>query len=602
MNHPFVSNFVFVILATILGIGFAKLVRIVVPKSRKKLEGAHETIAGVSARSECAFCGKPVRQDSRWNQKMHRAINSEIRSGWNQVTYENIEVRIPCCDQCRSSNHDAMRNVDKRAKVVAFSIASAIGAIVLFTLVSEASQREYTEKDGVVVLLGWLFAILIVFFLAFWGAERLFSMKIEGKIKQHPLVAALRKKGWKIGQPPGFSYPQPEQPIPKETVKILHELCPGLFQPGLFQEKEDGCGNHVGTAPHAGIPEESGHADKRESGSLQNDESGMSSIVGLEIGCGSAQAAIWRYGELRSCAFPDEVSTKFREFPNGGEILPDDCLAVASVLKSNFGNDMRGVVLTMPAHARFSERMKLNSVLKEAGLPVVQTMERVTAFAFGKLLSMGEQTSDSKCFVDRSGEIVQTCFADYENGVCEIVKYGKPEDSDHVHGLLGRTLHFGTPVEMPDNARGIRLGTALMASVVERRERRFLLLDVARVVVGILDSRKNIFPMTTGDETIPRNGIRTDFGAFKNPPDTDNPLQVGVIEEGRFSSFGENVTFLARISPDKLFSTVEYDSKRTIRIVFGNKETGKPVQALEVSVTQGSIRSFSTEELAGIIL
>jgi hypothetical protein len=256
----------------------------------------------------------------------------------------------------------------------------------------------------------------------------------------------------------------------------------------------------------------------------------------------------------------------------------------------------------MPAHARFSERMKLNSVLKEAGLPVVQTMERVTAFAFGKLLSMGEQTSDSKCFVDRSGEIVQTCFADYENGVCEIVKYGKPEDSDHVHGLLGRTLHFGTPVEMPDNARGIRLGTALMASVVERRERRFLLLDVARVVVGILDSRKNIFPMTTGDETIPRNGIRTDFGAFKNPPDTDNPLQVGVIEEGRFSSFGENVTFLARISPDKLFSTVEYDSKRTTRIVFGNKETGKPVQALEVSVTQGSIRSFSTEELAGIIL
>lgn len=161
----------------------------------KQLERACDTLKEVEIENVCVFCGKALLHNVGWKQKMHRKIKCEFTLRGQETTYENIEISIPCCQECAESNRVAEKQVDKKAMTIS-SCLSAVGTVFLLLW---SWQCGYIKDKwfGVLIIMFFVWSLLFVFFR--W----LFRPLFEKQISECSIVGALFEKGWGLGESPG---------------------------------------------------------------------------------------------------------------------------------------------------------------------------------------------------------------------------------------------------------------------------------------------------------------------------------------------------------------------------------------------------------------
>ena len=163
--------------------------------TEKKLEQPCDTLKNVDVKNVCVFCGKPLFHNAGWKQKMHREIRCESTIRGQERTFENIEINIPCCQECADSNRIAEKKADQKAMLVS-SCISAVGTLCLFFWMWQCGDL----KDR------WFGAFFIMFFV--WGllyvlVRWLFMPLFEKQIIDCSIIEALMKKDWRLGESPG---------------------------------------------------------------------------------------------------------------------------------------------------------------------------------------------------------------------------------------------------------------------------------------------------------------------------------------------------------------------------------------------------------------
>lgn len=161
----------------------------------KQLERACDTLKEVDIENVCVFCGKALLHNVGWKQNMHREIKCESTLRGQETTYENIEISIPCCQECAESNRVAEKQADKKAMMIS-SCLSAVGTV--FLLLWSWQCGDIKDK--------WFGVLFIMFFI--WGLlfsfiRWLFRPLFEKKITECSIVKALFKKGWGVGESSG---------------------------------------------------------------------------------------------------------------------------------------------------------------------------------------------------------------------------------------------------------------------------------------------------------------------------------------------------------------------------------------------------------------
>lgn len=161
----------------------------------KQLERACDTLKEVEIENVCVFCGKALLHKVGWKQKMHREIKCESTLRGQETTYENIEISIPCCQECAESNRVAEKQADKKAMTIS-SCLSAVGTVFLLLW---SWQCGYIKDKwfGVLFIMFFVWSLLFVFFR--W----LFRPLFEKQISECSIVGALFEKGWGLGESPG---------------------------------------------------------------------------------------------------------------------------------------------------------------------------------------------------------------------------------------------------------------------------------------------------------------------------------------------------------------------------------------------------------------
>jgi hypothetical protein len=161
----------------------------------KQLERACDTLKEVEVENVCVFCGKALLHNVGWKQKMHREIKCESTLRGQETTYENIEISIPCCQECAESNRVAEKQGDKKAMTIS-SCLSAVGTV--FLLLWSWQCGDIKDKwFGVLFIMFFVWCLLSVFFR--W----LFRPLFEKQISECSIVGALFEKGWGLGESPG---------------------------------------------------------------------------------------------------------------------------------------------------------------------------------------------------------------------------------------------------------------------------------------------------------------------------------------------------------------------------------------------------------------
>jgi hypothetical protein len=161
----------------------------------KQLERACDTLKEVEVENVCVFCGKALLHNVGWKQKMHREIKCESTLRGQETTYENIEISIPCCQECAESNRVAEKQADKKAMTIS-SCLSAVGTV--FLLLWSWQCGDIKDKwFGVLFVMFFVWCLLSVFFR--W----LFRPLFEKQISECSIVGALFEKGWGLGESPG---------------------------------------------------------------------------------------------------------------------------------------------------------------------------------------------------------------------------------------------------------------------------------------------------------------------------------------------------------------------------------------------------------------
>jgi hypothetical protein len=161
----------------------------------KQLERACDTLKEVEIENVCVFCGKALLHNVGWKQKMHREIKCESTLRGQETTYENIEISIPCCQECAESNRVAEKQADKKAMTIS-SCLSAVGTVFLLLW---SWQCGYIKDKwfGVLFIMFFVWSLLFIFFR--W----LFRPLFEKQISECSIVGALFEKGWGLGESPG---------------------------------------------------------------------------------------------------------------------------------------------------------------------------------------------------------------------------------------------------------------------------------------------------------------------------------------------------------------------------------------------------------------
>ena len=190
------NDWIYLIIAIVVMIVISivvKWLRKFVPE--KQLERACDTLKEVEIENVCVFCGKALLHNVGWKQKMHREIKCESTLRGQETTYENIEISIPCCQECVESNRVAEKQADKKAMTIS-SCLSAVGTV--FLLLWSWQCGDIKDKwFGVLFIMFFVWCLLSVFFR--W----LFRPLFEKQISECSIVGALMKKDWRLGESPG---------------------------------------------------------------------------------------------------------------------------------------------------------------------------------------------------------------------------------------------------------------------------------------------------------------------------------------------------------------------------------------------------------------
>ena len=186
---------VIAIVVSLLATGIVVLFRSIVPSKGRQLESAQATTKKIAVSNVCAFCGKPVGLNCYWPQQMHRVIKSEVILMGTSTTYENIKVRLPCCRECEALNRKALRRANKKSMIAAVAVAAiAVVCFVRSGVNSESIADLFWGGAVVSFIIGCLTYVLV---------RRLERPEFENQIREHALIVALSRKGWKIGKSPG---------------------------------------------------------------------------------------------------------------------------------------------------------------------------------------------------------------------------------------------------------------------------------------------------------------------------------------------------------------------------------------------------------------
>ena len=161
----------------------------------KQLERACDTLKEVEIENVCVFCGKALLHNVGWKQKMHREIKCESTLRGQETTYENIEISIPCCQECAESNRVAEKQADKKALTISTCFA-AVGTMSLLLWSWQCGDIK-NKWFGVLVIMFFIWGLLFSFIR--W----LFRPLFEKKITECSIVEALFKKGWGLGESSG---------------------------------------------------------------------------------------------------------------------------------------------------------------------------------------------------------------------------------------------------------------------------------------------------------------------------------------------------------------------------------------------------------------
>lgn len=161
----------------------------------KQLERACDTLKEVEMENVCVFCGKALLHNVGWKQKMHREIKCESTLRGQETTYENIEISIPCRQECAESNRVAEKQADKKA----LTISTCFAAVGTMSLLLWSWQCGYIKDKwfGVLFIMFFVWSLLFIFFR--W----LFRPLFEKQISECSIVGALFEKGWGLGESPG---------------------------------------------------------------------------------------------------------------------------------------------------------------------------------------------------------------------------------------------------------------------------------------------------------------------------------------------------------------------------------------------------------------